>query len=191
MGSTGQELALFLTGTVFSIYISLLMLRFLLALVRADFYNPVSQAIVRLTNPLLVPLRRIVPPLGKADTAALLLMWVLQLLELWLKTLIVGQPVPMAALLVVSVFELAKLAIWVYIIALFAQAILSWVAPHGGHGNPVAAILYYLTEPLLRPIRRLLPDTGMIDFSPMAAMIGLYVLLILVNGLMRSVLGLL
>ena len=191
MGNTGQELALFLVGTAFSIYITLLMLRFLLALVRADFYNPVSQTLVRLTNPPLVPLRRLIPPVGKADTAAILLMWLLQLLELWLKTLIVGQPVPVAALIVVSLFELVKLAIWVYIIALFVQAILSWVAPHGGHGNPVAAILYYLTEPMLRPIRRLLPDTGMMDFSPMAAMIGLYVLLILVNGLMRSVLGLL
>ncbi|MDX1334499.1 MAG: YggT family protein [Gammaproteobacteria bacterium] len=190
MLSVGQEIALFLFGTIFSIYISLVMIRFLLAIVRADFYNPISQTIVRFTNPPLVLLRRIIPPVGRIDTSAIVLMLILQLLELWLRTFIIGHPVPVTALFVLAIFELIKLTIWVYIIALILQAIMSWINP-GMYQmqNPMASILHQLTAPIMKPIRNMLPRTGMIDFSPMLAIIGLYVLLIIVNGILRSLIG--
>jgi len=190
MLSVGQEIALFLFGTIFSIYISLVMIRFLLAIVRADFYNPISQTIVRFTNPPLVLLRRIIPPVGRIDTSAIVLMLILQLLELWLRTFIIGHPVPVTALFVLAIFELIKLTIWVYIIALILQAIMSWINP-GMYQmqNPMVSILHQLTAPIMKPIRNILPRTGMIDFSPMLAIIGLYVLLIIVNGILRSLIG--
>jgi YggT family protein len=190
MLSVGQEIALFLINTLFSIYISLIMIRFLLALLRADFYNPISQAIVRLTNPPLVFLRRIIPPVGKFDSAAIVLMLVLQYFELWLRTLIMGHAAPFLALIIVAILELVRLNIWIFIIALIAQALLSWLNPGMYHlQNPMASILNTLTAPILRPIRQLLPRTGMIDFSPMLAIILLYILLIIVNGLFRALLG--
>lgn len=190
MLSVGQEIALFLIGTIFSIYISLVMIRFLLAIVRADFYNPISQTIVRFTNPPLVLLRRLIPPVGRIDTSAIVLMLVLQLIELWLRTFIIGHAVPVTALFVLAVFELVKLTIWIYIIALILQALLSWINP-GMYQmqNPMASILHQLTAPIMKPIRNIMPRTGMIDFSPMLAIIGLYVLLIIVNGVLRSLLG--
>jgi YggT family protein len=190
MLSVGQEIALFLIGTIFSIYISLVMIRFLLAIVRADFYNPISQTIVRFTNPPLVLLRRLIPPVGRIDSSAIVLMLILQLIELWLRTFIIGHAVPVTALFVLAIFELVKLTIWVYIIALILQALLSWINP-GMYQmqNPMAAILHQLTAPIMKPIRNILPRTGMIDFSPMLAIIGLYVLLIIVNGVLRSLLG--
>ena len=190
MLSVGQEIALFLIGTIFSIYISLVMIRFLLAIVRADFYNPISQTIVRFTNPPLILLRRLIPPVGRIDSSAIVLMLVLQLIELWLRTFIIGHAVPVTALFVLAIFELVKLTIWIYIIALILQALLSWINP-GMYQmqNPMASILHQLTAPVMKPIRNIMPRTGMIDFSPMLAIIGLYVLLIIVNGILRSLLG--
>lgn len=190
MLSVGQEIALFLTNTLLSIYIGLLMIRFLLALFRADFYNPISQAIVRFTNPPLVFLRRFIPPVGKFDSAAIVLMVVLQYFELWLRTLIMEHAAPFLALIIVTFLELIRLNIWIFIIALIAQALLSWINP-GMYQmqNPMAGILNSLTAPILRPIRQLLPRTGMLDFSPMLAIILLYILLIVVNGLFRALLG--
>jgi len=190
MPSVGQEIALFLTNTLFSIYISLVMIRFMLALFKADFYNPISQTIVRFTNPPLVFLRRFIPPIGKFDSSAIVLMILLQMTELWLRTLIMDQSVTFFALFVVSFIELIKLGIWIFIIALIVQALISWINP-GMYQmqNPMAAILNSLTAPLLKPIRRMLPRTGMIDFSPMLAIMLLYILLIIVNGLFRAMLG--
>lgn len=190
MLSVGQEIALFLTNTLLSIYISLIMIRFLLALLRADFYNPISQTIVRFTNPPLVFLRRIIPPVGKFDSAAIVLMLVLQYFELWLRTLIMGHAAPFLALIIVTILELIRLNIWIFIIALIVQALLSWINPGMYHlQNPMAGILNSLTAPILRPIRQMLPRTGMIDFSPMLAIILLYILLIIVNGMFRALLG--
>lgn len=182
MNSMGQDIGVFLVGTLFSIYITIVMLRMLLAWARADFYNPLSQAIVKLTNPLVVPLRRIIPSIGKIDTAALLLLLALKVVQLSLLALIGGGGVPLLLILYVAVVQLVELCIYIFIFALIIQAILSWVSP--GYGNPLASVLYSLTEPLLRPIRRIVPPAGMIDFSSMVAIILLYVLLIALQHLL-------
>jgi len=168
----------FLLSTLFQLYITLVMVRFLLQWVRADFYNPVSQFVVRVTNPLLRPLRRLIPGWGGVDIAALLLMLLLQLLSLTLILLLRGHGIPLGILIPWSVAELVALALNVYIFAIIVQALLSWVNP--GHYNPVSSILYSLTEPLLRPARRLLPPISGIDLSPLLVLLALQVVKMLV-----------
>lgn len=182
MNTLGQDLGTFLIGTLFSIYITIVMLRVLLAWVRADFYNPLSQAIVKLTNPPLVPLRRAIPAIGKVDTAALVLLLALKVAQLYLLALLGGGQVPIVLILYASLVQLVELCIYIFIFALIVQAVLSWVSP--GYGNPLASVLHTLTEPLLRPIRRIVPPAGMIDLSPMVAIILLYALLIVLGHLL-------
>lgn len=163
----------FLLSTLFQLYITVVMIRFLLQWVRADFYNPVSQFVVKVTNPPLRPLRRLIPGWGGIDVPALVLMLLLQILSLFLILLLRGQGIPPATLLLWSVAELLSLAFNVYIFAIIIQAVLSWVNP--GHYNPVSSILYNLTEPLLRPARRMLPPISGIDLSPLLVLLALQV----------------
>ncbi|MEJ2059436.1 MAG: YggT family protein [Gammaproteobacteria bacterium] len=193
MTGMGQDIGAFLVHTLFTIYIVIVMLRVLLALVRADFYNPMSQFIVRATNPVLVPFRRLIPSIGRIDTGAIVLLLLLKLIELALLLMLgggnFGQSMSVLPLLLfMAVFELIRLLINVYIFALIIQAVLSWVSP-GAYGNPMALLLYSLTEPLLRPIRNILPPMGMIDFSPMAAIILLYILQIVLNHAMQGIIS--
>ncbi len=165
--------AVFLIRVVFELFILLTMVRFLLQLARADFYNPLSQAVVRITNPLLLPLRKIIPGLWGADLAAVVLLILLKGLELFLigshpyfGGLLDGIYLHPAGLAVFAIADLLQLAIYVAMFAILVQVIISWVSPHGGYGNPVASLVYYLTEPLLRPARRMLPPMGGLDLSP-------------------------
>lgn len=168
----------FLISTLFQIYILVVMLRFLLQWVRADFYNPVSQFIVKVTNPFLKPLRRIIPGWAGLDIAALVLMLGLQCIALFLILLLRGSGVSLGVLLLLSITELVELAFNVFIFAIIIQAVLSWINP--GTYNPVSAILYNLTEPLLRPARRLLPPMHGFDLSPLLVIIALQVIKMLV-----------
>ena len=172
----------FLVTTLFSLYILAVMLRFLLGAVRADFYNPVSQFLVRITNPLLLPIRKVIPSIGSFDTSALLLMLLLQLLSLSLIVLLRGISVSIVTLLVMSVGELVILTINVFMFAIVIQVILSWVNP--GSYNPVTALLYSITSPIMRPIQRLIPTISGIDLSPLVAIIGLQVLRMLILPLL-------
>jgi len=172
----------FLVTTLFSLYILAVMLRFLLGAVRADFYNPVSQFLVRITNPLLLPIRKVIPSIGSFDTSALLLMLLLQLLSLSLIVLLRGISVSLVTLLVMSVGELIMLTINVFMFAIVIQVILSWVNP--GSYNPVTALLYSITSPIMRPIQRLIPTISGIDLSPLVAIIGLQVLRMLILPLL-------
>jgi YggT family protein len=172
----------FLISTLFGLYILAFMLRFLLGAVRADFYNPVSQFLVRITNPLLVPLRKVVPGIGKLDTAAVVIMLILQFLALTLIVLLRGNGFPLPALLLATVAELVALLLNVYMVAIIVQVIISWVNP--GSYNPVTGLLYSLTEPVMRPIRKLLPPLSGIDLSPLFALIGLQVLKMLILPLL-------
>jgi len=164
----------FLIDTLFGLYILAVMLRFLLAAVRADFYNPVSQFLVKVTNPLLVPLRRIVPSAGKLDTSTLVLMLALQMLALTLIAMLRGVGLSLPALFILSVAELLGLLLNVFLFSIFIQVILSWINP--GTYNPVVSLLYSLTEPVLRPCRRLLPPIGGMDLSPIIALVAIQLL---------------
>ncbi len=163
----------FIINTLFGLYILIVMVRFLLQWMRADFYNPVSQFVVRLTNPPLRPLRRVIPGWGGVDFAAIVLMVVLQLLSLSLILLLRGGGFPLLTLLFWSLAELVSLAFNIYIGAIFIQVIISWINP--GTYNPVVSLLHTLTEPLLRPARRLLPPISGFDLSPLLVLLALQV----------------
>ena len=172
----------FLISTLFSLYILAVMLRFLLGMVRADFYNPISQFLVKITNPLLVPLRKIIPGAGKVDVAAIILMLVLQLIMLAIIVALRGVTPPLLSLLLAAIGELVILAINIFLFAIIVQVIISWVNP--GSYNPVNGLLNSLTSPVMRPIQRLLPPMSGIDLSPLFALIGLQVLKMLIQPLL-------
>ena len=176
-GSYAGNAGAFLIQTLFGLYIGAIMIRFLLALVRADFYNPISQFLVKITSPLITPLRRIVPSLRGIDLASVILMLALQSAELLLIAAIRGFGIHPLGLLILSIGGLLSLILQIYFFTILVQVILSWVAP-GGH-NPAITLLYSLNEPLLRRARRLLPPMHGFDLSPILIMILLQLLTIL------------
>lgn len=186
MNGVGSEILEFLIKTLFSLYIGAVVIRFLLAWTRADFYNPISQFLVTITNPVLVPLRRIIPSFGSVDTASIVLAFGLKLLEIALLVWLVGLDANLVTLAKIAILELAKLVIWIYIVAVIVQAVLSWVAPGGQYyNNPVASLLQSLTAPLLRPVQRVMPPLGGIDLSPLVVIILLNIVLIVLQSLYR------
>jgi YggT family protein len=168
------EPLIFLVRTLFGLYILAIMLRFLLQLVRADFYNPVSQFLVKATNPPLKPLRRIIPGFGGIDISSLILAWLLKAIELFLVLSIKGTSFNLIALFIWAIPELVELLINIYLFGILIQVILSWVNP--GSYNPAIALLYSLTGPLMRPAQNILPPMSGIDLSPMLVVIGLILL---------------
>jgi YggT family protein len=183
MNDVAANVSVFLIHTLFTLYIAALMLRLLLALVRADFYNPLSQFLVTVTNPVVIPLRRVIPSIGGVDSASIILILALKVLELWLLALIAGAALSPLTLIVVAIIQLAELLIYIFIFALIVQAVISWIAPAQVYENPAVSILRDLTWPLLQPVRRVLPPIGMVDLSPLVVIIGLYVVLIILRSL--------
>lgn len=172
------EMTLFLISTVSSFYITIVMLRFLFQLVRAEFYNPVSQFIVKATNPLLAPLRHIIPGISNIDIASLVLALLLQVLTIEAIFLIqYSQFPPFVAVLVTAVVKLIASVLNIYFWALLIMVILSWVAPYNNH--PVTSLINSLLRPILSRIQKIIPPMGGLDFSPMVAMILIYCLKIL------------
>jgi YggT family protein len=164
---------IFLVQVLFGAYILVVMLRFILQLVKADFYNPVSQFIVKLTSPALKYIRRVIPGLGGIDLAAIVLMWTLKSIELAIIVTLAGLPFSYMVF-AWAVPELIKLAFNVFIFSILIQVILSWINP--GAYNPATALISYIVEPILRPARKIIPHLGGLDLSPMLTLIGLYLL---------------
>lgn len=164
----------FLLQILFGAYTLIVMLRFILQLVKADFYNPVSQFVVKVTTPLLRPLRRVIPGMGGMDVASIVLMWLVKTVELMLILLLKGAGASILAAFAWSIPELVEQAINLFLFAILIQVILSWVSP-GGY-NPVVNLIYSITDPLLRPARRIIPAIAGLDLSPMVVMIGLVLL---------------
>ncbi|MEI6269039.1 MAG: YggT family protein [Methylococcaceae bacterium] len=160
----------FLIDTLFSLYILAVLLRFLLQWCGGDFYNPISQFLVKITHPPLKILRRFVPSIGKIDTSSLVLMLTLQMLaDASILLLLNGSMINIGALAITSITQLISLLINVLVFAVFARALLSWMNP--GTFNAAASILATLTEPLLDVCRRVIPGLGGIDLSPLAALL--------------------
>ncbi len=179
MGPYVTNAGVFLIETLFGLYILVVMLRFLLQLVRADFRNPVSRFIIKVTNPPLIPLRRIVPGLAGIDVSAIVLMLALKCVELLLVFLLkAGVVPPIGGLLVVAIGQLLWTLTMIYLVSLLIQFVLSWLQP-GGY-NPVVLLIQQLNEPLLRPARRLLPPMGGLDFSLFVVAISLILIQMLV-----------
>jgi len=177
---TGLNMAaIYLVQTLGSLYLLIVLLRFILQLVRADFYNPLSQFIVRATKPLLLPLRRIIPGWAGIDFASLVLALIIQLALMAVIIKLMGYALPgILQLLAWSLVALTALFLKVFFFALIISVILSWVAP--GSSNPAALLVNQLCEPVLAPIRKILPSMGGLDLSPIFAFIALNLLQMLV-----------
>ena len=170
MGATYMtDPIIFLIDSLFSLYILAVLLRFLLQWCGANYYNPISQFLVKITHPPLRILRRFVPSIGKIDTSALVLMLALQMFADFSILLLKGVTINIGALTILSITQLISLLINVFVFAVFARAILSWFNP--GAFNAAASILVTLTEPLLNICRKVIPDLGGIDLSPLVALL--------------------
>jgi len=177
-GGYFADAGLFLVDTVLGLYILIVLLRFLFQLVRVDFYNPLSQFIVKASNPPLARLHQLIPSLWGIDLGAIVLLLILEGLRLTLTTLMLGHTPRMSGVLILSIGELLKLAVYVVVFSIFVRALLSWVS--SGTGNPMVRLLGSFTEPLLAPARRLLPSTGTLDLSPILVFVALMLILKLV-----------
>ena len=179
--------AVFLVQVVFGLYAILVLLRFLLQLTRADFYNPLSQFIVKATKPLLNPLRRVIPTIGGMDTASLVLAWIVITLEQLAILAITGVGFQLVAATLLAIPELISLTINIFLFAILIQVIISWINP--GSYNPALGLIHSLTEPLLGPVRRRMPDMGGFDLSPIVVMVGLVILEMLLIPPIRNLIG--
>jgi len=181
MSAFAQALV-YVIQTLGSLYLLIILLRFILQLVRADFYNPLSQFTVRATQPLLKPLRRVIPGFGGVDLAALVLAILVQLALMMVVVVLLGASIGglFPALLIWALLGVASLFLKVFFLALIVSVILSWVAPQTH--NPAAELVNQICEPLLAPFRRILPSLGGLDLSPIFAFI-------VINLLDRFVIG--
>ncbi|MCH9697866.1 MAG: YggT family protein [Gammaproteobacteria bacterium] len=161
----------FLINTFFKIYIFIVLLRFLMQWMGADFFNPVAQFVVKVTKPILNPLRKILPSTGHFDLASLFGMIVLQALYGYLMTMLHGGQVNPVPLLIWSVGELIDLVLNTFVILIIVQAVLSWINP--GVYNPAIALVHSITNPVLSLGRRVLPPISGIDLSPILVVIAL------------------
>lgn len=170
---------IFLIQSVFDLYLIVLLLRFLFQYFKVDFYNPVSQMIVKLTSPLVVPLRKVIPGYWGIDLATLVLLLGVTILKLMLLSLIGFHKFPhLLGLFVWALGDVIGLVLKLFFYALLASAVMSWIAPTAH--SPVTAILSRLTEPLLQPARKYIPMIGGFDVSPIPVLLGLQVLIILI-----------
>lgn len=165
----------FIIDVVFSTYILAVLIRFILQTQRADFYNPIAQFLVKVTNPPLKPLRRIVPGIGGIDNASILLLIILQMTSTALVLGIrIGAVPSFGALFFTSLAALVSLVIYTFLFSILIQVIISWINPNSY--NPGLSLINSICEPVLRPFRRMIPAVGGFDLSPLVAMVALQVL---------------
>lgn len=164
MESLLPEIGLMFINMFFGLYLLLILLRFLFQLARADFYNPISQFILKATNPLLIPIRRVVPSIKSFDIPSLILAMLVQMLGVVLVLLILGAGINPISVVIWSALLLVGLVLQIYFFSLIIMVIASWVAPQSQ--NPALTLVHQLLEPITKPIRNILPDMGGIDLSP-------------------------
>jgi YggT family protein len=170
----------FIIETLLSLALFVAMARLLLQWTRADFRNPLCQAVVRITNPLILPLRRVLPPVGKLDTASVVAVLLVAVVDVACIFALHGVGLPPPLLWVRPVLtEIARTLLWTYFYAIFLYALLTLIAP-GGY-SPLQSVLATLCEPVLRPIRRVIPSVAGLDLSPLWAIIAIQALLILIR----------
>lgn len=172
--TTMTQILIFLINTLGSLYLTLVLLRFILQLIRADYYNPITKFIVKATNPILVPLRKLIPGIGGIDWACLVLALVLKIALLQLILSIAGIGFIGVTKLVATAFlGILSLLATTYFWAMIIIVIASWVAPYSN--NPGLSLLRQIIEPTLSPIRKIVPAPSGLDFSPMIALLLLHI----------------
>lgn len=177
MNATGA--LIYLVSTTIDLYVTAILLRLLLQWVRADFYNPLCQFLVTITNPVVVPARRVVPSIGRLDTASVVVMLLLELIQL----VIIGQlrqhGLDLQLILIFAVRKLLVLLLMTYFVLIIARVIVSWIGSQSRH--PMIPLIYQLTEPVLRPFSKLVPPMGGVDLSPLFVLIAVRFLLLLLG----------
>ncbi|MEL7538451.1 MAG: YggT family protein [Pseudomonadota bacterium] len=181
------EALLFLVRAVADLFVMFVLLRLLMQTFRADFRNPLAQAVLQITSPLIIPARRLLPPIGKFDTATIAVALIVEFaFLLFVNWVFFGGAFGVLQLALFSVLRCLSLTIWLMVFVLFVYVILSWVS--SGY-NPATAIVHSLAEPLLRPVRRIIPLVGGIDFSPMVLILLLMALNMVISSELPGILG--
>ncbi len=181
-----RDIANLLIQTFFNLYILAFLLRMLLQMARADFYNPISQFLVKATQPILAPLRRLLPSIGQIDTATIVTVIILQILATSILVLLQGYGLPNPiSLLIWACLGTIGMVINIYFVAILVSIILSWVAP--GSYNPTVILLHQLTEPVMAPFRNIIPPLGGLDLSPIFVFLAINVLQIILNHMAAAV----
>lgn len=184
LGNTGLDLV----NTLVNIYLFLMMLRFLLQASQADYYNPLSQSVVKITQPVVRPFQSVLGPvMGRFDLATLAAGFVLKVVVMVALLQLAGVGMPrIDSLAIAGVTFLASTILDIYFYALIIMIILSWVAPRASH--PGALLVMQLVEPIMSPVRRIIPPLGMLDLSPIVVFIGINLIDgIVVGSLIRTV----
>ena len=183
------QAVVFLLDLFVGLYILLLLLRLFVPFMAASHQNPLLQGILKATSPVVVPIRRLLPPIGRIDTATLVVAFGFQYALTFAKYALFGHFPGIGILAVTALFALAGQFLTLFLFAIFIRVILSWISP--GNYNPASALISGLTEPILRPFQRLIPPLGGFDISPIFAIAALYVAMILLDGLETSALQML
>lgn len=169
----------FLVETLFTLFLFILMMRVLLPAVNADYYNPFTQFILKITNPLIAPLHRILPRKNRLDIAAIILLILFAYLKNWLILAIMAHTsVNAVGLLLLSIAQILELILQFYFFSIIIQTIISWIQPN--QLNPFIVILYQLNAPLLRVAHKMIPPLGGIDFSPLLVILGIQLINIVI-----------
>lgn len=176
--------ALFLINTIFDLYLLILMARIILAWVHADYYSPLTQIIVKLTKPIIDPLRRFIPNFKGIELSTLLVILILEIIKFFLIGLLtIGFPGNILGIFILAAADVIKIFLNTFFYAILIQAILSWIQPY----SPVIRMLSQLTYPVMRPIQKYIPPVGGFDISPIPAMIILQLLIILIVGPLQNI----
>jgi YggT family protein len=170
-----RDALIFIFRSLLDLYIITFVLRLILQWVRADFRNPLTQFIVRITNPLVIPLRRVIPAIGGLDTGTLIIVLSLELLITAALTNVacLGDP-NISQTILLALLRLVYLTLRIYLFVILIYVLLSWIS--SGSYNPAAILLTSITEPVLKPLRRIIPSIGGLDLSPLFALIGIQAL---------------
>lgn len=170
----------FVLNTLLTLVVVVFLLRVLMPLVRADFRNPLGEAVLKLTNPLVLPLRRVLPPARRFDAASLVALLLVHFAKTAVLLLVRGAAPRIDTVLLAGLHGLLVLVVQFYFYAVLIYALMSWFG--GASRSPAGQVLSRLCEPLLAPIRRLIPPLGGLDLSALFLMIGLQAVLILLRS---------
>lgn len=184
MASASTQIGLLLVNAIAGFFLFIVILRFMLQAVRADFYNPISQFVVKATNPALIPLRKVVPGLGGYDLAAIVLAIIVECIAITLSLVIAGFPLPLTHIFIWAFLGTIGLFIKLYFWGLIIMIVASWIAPQSH--NPALMLLRQIIEPPMKPIRKLMPDMGGLDLSPIIAFLIINIFQILLVSFARE-----
>ena len=180
-GNYLAQATIFLVELFFDIFILAFFLRYLFMIIRVDLTNPLSALIIKITNPFLKPLRGTIPGYLGIDWSSILVLVLAQAIEIILVTLIISGVAPaLSGLIILTIAHLLRMILYIYLFVILIQVIMSWLNPNTY--NPITAIMYQISEPILKPIRRLVPSAGGLDFSP-------FIILVIINLLMMLIIS--